>query len=422
MQHSIWQNVKLKEYPSLNENQETEILVIGGGICGILCAYYLSFNHQVMLVEAERIAGGRTGKTTAVITALQDVYYKDLIRQKGKQAAKDYLQANLDAIEAYEKLSFDFDFDFERVSSYKYFQEKDETLKKEMKCIQELGFPAQQIDTMIEFPNQAQMNPLKLIANLLDNFSIYENTKIIAIKNQVAYTKEYAIQAKHIIVATGYPFLKLKGLFPLKLTQKKSFVTVIENVNEKNYNAVGSMSEDLYFRTYKHYLIIGGNDQKTGKQKKSFVNIINHIEKNYPNSRVLYQWVNQDCVTLDDFPYIGRYGMSEHVYVATGFNLWGMTGSMIAAKILVDRIEKRNNDYAYLFNPKRTMSFLPLCKNISTVLCNFFKFKKRCSHLGCALYFNKEEGVYECPCHGSKYSAQGDILFNPAQTPIDIKK
>ena len=315
----------------------------------------------------------------------------------------------------------EFDFDFVRVSSYKYFSEE-EKLNEELNCIQTLGYPATRVKNAIAFSNQAQMHPLKLIAHLLDSFEIYENTKITAIQNQTAYTSQYAIKAKYIIVATGYPFLKLKGMFPLKLTQKKSYVAVISHSNEQEYNAIGSHPGDLYFRTYKDTMLIGANDQATGKPKKNYVNLIEYIEKKYPNHSILYQWVNQDCVSLDGFPYIGHYGTARNLYVATGFNLWGMTGSMIAAKLLTDTIENRKTSYKALFQPKRFMPLLPLCKNISTVLCNFFKIKKRCSHLGCALYYNKEEGVYECPCHGTKYSSKGEIIFNPAQKNIDIKK
>lgn len=419
---TIWNKTKIDEHPELQEDLETEVLVIGGGICGVLCAYYLSKNHQVVLVEANRIAGQRTRRTTAVITALQDINYSDLSAAMGKQAAKDYLNANLDAIEEYAKLSLEFDFDFERVSSYKYYSHPDEQMVKELKCIESLRYPVKKARNYIEFQNQAQMNPLKLIQQLTQHFTIYENTKITAIHNQMAYTKDHHIQAKYIVVATGYPFLKLKGLYPLKLTQKKSFVATIAHTANRNYNCIGANPGDLYFRTYQNSLLIGGNDQKTGKTKKGYLDILNYIEKNHPNEKVTYQWVNQDCVTLDGLPYIGNYGNSKTMFVATGFNLWGMTGSMIAARLIQDKIEQKKNPYSYLFHPKRHMPVVPLLKNISTVLCNFVKLKKRCSHLGCALYYNENEGMYECPCHGTKYTSSGEIIFNPAQKNIDIKK
>ncbi|MDE7263810.1 MAG: FAD-dependent oxidoreductase [Anaeroplasmataceae bacterium] len=422
MQNTIWNQDKLPFYQTLNEDIETEILVIGGGICGILCAYYLSENHRVVLVEGNRIASSRTGKTTAVITALQDIYYKDIIRTMGKAAAKQYLEANLDAIEEYEKLSLQFNFNFERVNSYKYFKEDLKKMTQEKKAIDSLGYSSAIIKDSICFPNQAQMNPIQLISQLVPSFQIFENTKIVKIKNQTAYTESNTIHAQHIIVATGYPFLRLKGAYPLKLSQKKSYVAVVETINpDFKYNAIGSKDNELYFRTYEDKLIIGGNDQKTGKKKNGFSPLIQYIQKNYPEHNVSYQWVNQDCVSIDGIPYIGKYFKHNNIYVATGFNLWGMTGSMIAALVLKDSIENRFNPYASLFDPYRYSPILGIAQNFLTACINLLKPKKRCTHLGCALFYNREEECYECPCHGTKYSSSGEVIFNPAQKNKTIK-
>ncbi|MDE6408466.1 MAG: FAD-dependent oxidoreductase [Anaeroplasmataceae bacterium] len=416
MSKTIWQKERMSTYESLRNDISTEVLVIGGGICGVLTAYYLSKYFKVVLVEADQIASSRTGKTTAVITALQDVYYKDLIKRFGKTTARLYLEANLNAIEEYDKLSSIYEFDFERVNSYKYFKNNQSKLEDEYLSIKSLGYtPSIEDDYAICFSNQAQMNPLKLISNLLDNFTIYENTKIVKIKNQIAYTDKNHIKAKHIIVATGYPFLRLKGLYPLKLTQKKSYVAVIEDINkDKDFNAIGCEEGDLYFRTYKNQLIIGGNDQKTGKTIEGFWPVLQYIEKNQSDKRISYQWINQDCITLDGLPYIGKYFKNQEVYVATGFNLWGMTGSMIAAQIFKDTLLGKTNPYLKIFEPSRKSPIIPLLINVKTALVNLVKLKKRCLHLGCGLYYNKEEGTYECPCHGSKYDKEGNVLFNPS--------
>ena len=413
---SIWQETKLKSYPSLNKDITTEILVIGGGLCGILCASQLASIHKVVLVEANKISSSRTNKTTAVITALQDLLYKDLIYQKGKEAAKLYLEANLECIRKYEKLSKKYSFDFEKVDSYKYFKNNKSMMEEEYEAIKGLGYPVEIVDDYaLCFKDQAQMNPLKLINQLADKIEIYENTKVIKIKKTTAFTEHNSISAKHIIVATGYPFLKIKGLYPLKLTQKKSYVAVIDHmVNKQSFNAVGYESGDLYFRTYKDKLIIGGNDQRTGHDNGGYIPILNHILRHYADYPLLYQWVNQDCVSLDGLPYIGRYDKKYKVYVATGFNLWGMTGAMLATTILTDSIENRNNIYSHLFDPKRKSPLYPILKNTGIAFINLMKPKKRCNHLGCALLYNKDEKVYECPCHGTKYDYAGNIVFNPA--------
>lgn len=416
MNNTLWEETKLPQFESLKENIETEVLVIGGGICGVLCAHYLSKSHQVVLVEKGRLAGQRTNKTTATITALQDMNYKDIIHTFGYAKAKQYLEANLSAIDAYEELAKEFNFDFERVNSYKYFKNKNTQLKEELGAIQSLGYQASISDNYaICFKNQAQMNPMLLIQNLISSFTIYENTEILNIKNNIAYTKDYRISAKHIVVATGYPFIKLKGLYPLKLTQKKSYVMVVNCPEGKeSFHSIGCDEGDLYFRTYKNQFVIGGGDQKTGKGYNGFVAIQAYIKKHLADHKIQYQWINQDCISLDGLPYIGNYGKEKNVYVATGFNLWGMTSSMLAAQILTAKIEGTQHLYEHLFRPNRRMLVFPLLKNIGTAVWNLCRINRRCTHLGCALHYIAAEDCYECPCHGTKYTREGKIIFNPA--------
>lgn len=430
LNQTFWKN-NIKKYSSLNHNMYTEILVIGGGLCGVLCAYQLARSgHQVVLVEQNELGCCRTGKTTAVITALQDVYYSDLINSIGEKRTKLFLNANLDAIEDYQKLSEQFDFDFEEVSSYKYsFQT--ELLHKEILALSKLGYHANlrmnfsfqgQSGEAIEFLNQGQMNPLKLIESLSTYFKVFEHSKVDKIQNHTAYIGKYEIHADKIILTTGYPFFKWQGGFFMKLNQKKSYVLAIRTNQKNKNNAIGGKEKNLYFRSYGDFLLIGGNDTKVGKHQGAFQELDAYVSNYYPNALVEAKWVNQDCVSLDGLPYIGRYRFLKDVYVAAGFNLWGMTGSMIAATLISDMINGKNNPYHELFSIYRSMLVVPLVKNLGTAVINMLSFNKnRCTHMGCALTWNSKEECYECPCHGSKYDADGNIIFNPANKELKHK-
>ncbi|MGM9969356.1 MAG: FAD-dependent oxidoreductase [Anaeroplasma sp.] len=417
---------KNTEYSPLTYDIEVEALVIGGGICGILCAYQLAIRRiNVILVDKGRIGEKRTAKTTATITALQDFNYYDLIRKIGKEKARLVLEANLNAIEEYEQLSKIYDFDFERVSSYKYTNDSVEYLFKELNSIADLGYKAfycnnisnlHKINGAIEFKNQAQMNPLKLIASLKNYFTIYENTEIINIKNNVAYTSENnKITAKNIIICTGYPFMKLKGKYFLKLIQEKSYVIAFKTNKKINGNAIGINKDDLYFRNYKEYMIIGGSQEKVSDNKQGYEEIEDYISANYGNVEMI-KWVNQDTISLDSLPYIGRYSNYKNVYVATGFNLWGMTAAMISSLLIRDLILDQYNVYEKIYNPKRKIEKKALINNISNASIGMLTPSiNRCTHLGCALSYNEKEGIYECKCHGSKFDKDGNIIIGPAQ-------
>lgn len=424
---SIWSEYKILNFPTLNENLKTEVLVIGGGISGILCAHYLKESgKKVLLVEADRICSKKSLKTTAVITALQDMMY----HKNSVESSKLFLNANLFALERYKKLSEKYDFDFEECSSYKYSKTDSLEIEKEYEFIKSTGVKVNYVSDVglpitfkraIEMPNQGQMNPIKLINNLAKDLVIFENTKIEKLKKNIAYTNKNKIEFDSVVVATGYPFLKLKGWFPLKLHQVKSHVISVENKDDYKGNGVGTNPLDIYFRNYKSELLFGSCDIKTGSDCQGFEEINEFILKHYNVKNIKYKWINEDTISLDGFPYIGRYGKSYNMYVATGYNLWGMTAAMLSSHIITDLINGKENKYEKLFSPSRKVLGKPLFENVSTAVKNLFSFKgPRCSHLGCRLHYNSLDNTYECKCHGSKYNKSGKIIDTPAQKDINI--
>ena len=138
--------------------------------------------------------------------------------------------------------------------------------------------------------------------------------------------------------------------------------------------------------------------------------------EHFPGAAEKYRWATQDCMTLDGVPYIGRYGrQTSQLYVATGFNKWGMTGSMAAARLLCDLAADRENPYAAVFTPSRSMLRRQLAINAGEAVVNMLSFTgKRCPHLGCALKWNAQERSWDCACHGSRFSEDGRLLNNPA--------
>ena len=125
-------------------------------------------------------------------------------------------------------------------------------------------------------------------------------------------------------------------------------------------------------------------------------------------------------MTPDDIPYIGEYARSlPNFYVATGFNKWGMTSAMAAAQILTDKIIVRESPNAAVFSPIGRKFKAQILVNAFTSVGNLLcPLPHRCSHLGCALRYNKAEHSGDCPCHGSRFSKKGKILDGPANRPL----
>ena len=433
MQKTTWSGYIEKKFPELKDDIECDVLVVGGGLCGILCAYKLhELGKNVVLLEMNNICGKKSLKTTATITAIEDIMYYDLIDKIGEDNAKLYLEANLYALNEYRKLSKKYDFDFEECPSYKYSKIDDGMIEKESKAIKSLGYNTsikQHIDIPIniakalEFKNQGQMNPLKLVNELVNDLTIYENSKVVKVQENCAYTETNSVKFKDIVITTGYPFLKLKGLFFLKMYQKKSHVVEVSDNHGCKGNGVGVSDDDIYFRNYNNSVLLGSSDERTGYDCNGFEKINQLIVSKYDVRKVKNRWINIDAITLDGMPYIGRYTKnSEHIYIATGFNMWGMTKSLLASHIISDLIVNKENRFTKLFSPCRKMLFKPLIKNIGFAVKEMVKLKKkRCSHLGCPLFFNEVDNTYECRCHGSKYNLDGHILDTPAQNNKDFR-
>ena len=121
-------------------------------------------------------------------------------------------------------------------------------------------------------------------------------------------------------------------------------------------------------------------------------------------------------MTLDGAPYIGPYSRrASGLYVATGFNKWGMTSSMAAAMLLTDLVQGRESPYAAAFSPSRTVLRPQLAANgLETALGLVTPTAPRCPHMGCALNYNAAEHSWDCPCHGSRFGEDGALLNNPA--------
>ena len=429
MDKTIWDR-NIKKFPKAKGDINTNILVIGGGISGILTAFFLvKEGYKVILVERDRIGRERTRRTTAVITALQDQMYYEITNIHGLADAKLFYEANIFALNEYEKLDMIYNFDFEKCSSYKYFKKDSSVLKDELATLAKMEVNYKVIDKLdipitfykaIEFPHQGQMNPMKLIECLSKDLEIYEDSQIVKIGKNNAKGIDFNIFFEHVVVCTGYPFFKIKGLFPLKMYQNKSHVVCKKETDGFVGNGIGVEKNDIYFRNYKDYMIYGALDITTGEEGNGFDIINQFVLQNYNIKDVKIRWINQDCITYDGIPYIGRYSnFHDNRYVLTGFNLWGMTSAMIGAHLVKDLIMKKENKYEKLFSPKRKTDINFTLEQVKTAIVELLKFKKhRCTHLGCALHYNSLDCTYECKCHGSKYDKDGHNMMSPTQKNI----
>jgi glycine/D-amino acid oxidase-like deaminating enzyme len=424
---SIWtKTVELATFPSLEGDTKTDVLIIGGGMAGVLCAHYLKLaGVDCLLVEENTVGSGVTCNTTAKITAQHGLIYDKLIGEFGLESGRMYLQANQKALEYYRTLCRDMNCDFQPRTNVVYTLDDRMIIERELEALQKIGFPARFVPELplpfpiagaVCFDDQAQFHPLQFLSAIAKNLPIFENTRVLEWMPGMAITQQGRIQAEKIIVATHFPFLNKHGSYFLKLYQHRSYVLALEKAPEVGAMCVDGAGNGLSFRSYEDRLLLGGGGHRTGKTGVGWALPETAARKYYPAAKVVARWATQDCMTLDGMPYIGQYSKgTPNLYVATGFQKWGMTTSMLAARLLTDLVQGRENPYEKLFSPYRSMLHKQLFLNGIESTRNLLRpTKPRCPHLGCALQWNAEERSWDCPCHGSRFTEDGKLLNNPA--------
>lgn len=424
---SVWQaTASLPRFPQQKEDMRTDVLIIGGGIAGILTAYLLHKNGvKYILVEKDRICSGTTKNTTAKITVQHGLIYQKLLMSGGLDTAQKYFLANQKAFNMYAELCRNIDCDYEIKDNYVYSVSDRNKLENEMNALQKIGCTADFCEDVfiplitagaVKVPNQAQFNPLKFISGIAKGLNIYENTFVREMIGTTALTNRGKIYADRVIAATHFPFINKHGSYFLKLYQHRSYVIALENAQDVGGMYVDESKTGFSFRNYGNLLLLGGGGHRTGQKGGNWTELRALAKAFYPGAEERFYWAAQDCMSLDEVPYIGNYSKStKDFYVASGFNKWGMTGAMTSAMLLCDMILGKSNEFADVFNPSRNILKPQLFVNGFEATKSLLTISgRRCPHLGCALKWNGAEHSWDCPCHGSRFAENGEVLNNPA--------
>ena len=427
---SVWQNdFRLPEFSVLPGDISTDVLVIGGGMAGLTIAYYLvQKGIRTVLVEKETICSATTAGTTAKLTAQHGFIYHKILRSYSEEYGAMYYQAYADAVQKLKKLCRKADCDLEEKNNYVYTFDP-RKLEKEYYALEKLRIPAKYtkeiplpIQTVgaIGFENQGQFHPLKLAQYLANHITIYEHTKVQEMIGTTAVTEHGKIHAKKVVIATHFPFINKHGSYFLKLYQHRSYLLALDGVKNLHDMYVDEDKKGMSFSSVGGYLLLGGGGHRTGKQGGSYGELRAFQKEHYCEATERFHWATQDTMTLDGIPYIGNYSKNTpNLYVATGFNKWGMTGAMVSAELISSMIEGQGRDYSQVFSPSRSILKPQLFVNgFETVTNLLIPTTKRCPHLGCALKYNKEERSWDCTCHGSRFSESGKVLNNPANDDL----
>lgn len=437
---SIWTDtVTIQKRNPLQGDMDTEVVIIGAGLAGVLIGYMLKNRGiDAVILEADRIAGGQTRGTTAKITSQHNLIYDDLIRVYGYERAKHYAGFHEWAVGEYEKMvrQENMDCDFVRCPANLYSCIETEPLQKEAEAARKLGIQAEYrtecelpfpVKSVLRYENQARFHPLKFIREIQKDLRIYEKTLVKKVwqeekgQNKVI-TDRGTVTARKVVFACHFPFQNIPGYYFARMYQSRSYVLALKKAAEYEGYYLGVDQESYSLRNEGEYLLFGGGGHRTGQNAdgEKYKELEKKAEELFPGCEVAGKWSAQDCVTLDKIPYIGEFSRRKNGwYVATGFGKWGMTTSMVSARIISSMIEGMEVPEADIFSPAReihSMGMKNLMKSQAVAVKNLASCKdtKRCTHLGCKLSWNADEGTWDCPCHGSRFDREGKVLDGPA--------
>jgi len=466
---SVWMaTANTPSQSPLKENVRTEVCIVGAGIAGLTTAYLLGREgRSVVVLDDGLIGGGMTGRTTAHLSNAYDDRYVGVEKTHGAEAARLTADSHTAAIFKISEIvvTEKIDCDFEWLDGFLFAAKPDEVelLNDELAAAHRAGLtgvekvaraPLKSFDTgaALRFPRQAQFHPLKYLegvsrAIMRDGGRIFLQTHATRIEGngneaRVENSHGPVVTSEVVVVATNSPVNDRVAIH----TKQAPYVTYVIGIRVPK----GSVTRALYWDTGDPYhyvrlqnengydvLIVGGEDHKTGQAndgEERFGRLEQWTRERFPQSEeVEYRWSGQVMETVDGLAFIGRNPLdADNVYIATGDSGQGMTHGTIAGMLLTDLIQGRKNKWEELYSPSRIrLKSLPefAAENINVAgqyldyvttdrTDEAHKLSKVCPHLGCIVAWNSTEQTWDCPCHGSRFSADGRVYQGPANRDL----
>jgi glycine/D-amino acid oxidase-like deaminating enzyme/nitrite reductase/ring-hydroxylating ferredoxin subunit len=477
----------------LTADTEADVAIVGGGIVGLTTALLLAESgREVLVVEADRIAAGVSGYTTAKLTAGHGLLYSHLGGSFGTDAARLYAESQLAGLafvsDLCEKRAIDCDL--ERQPNYVVADTEEglEKLDAEMKASLDAGLAVRQVGDLevVPFPaagalvleDQAQFHVRKYLLALAGLIMqaggrIVEGSRVIEITGQgpyVARTAEGLVRARAVVVATHYPIVE-QGFFVTRIHPHRAYVVAAPltgNAPEGMFINTGSPTRSVRTAPLpdgRRLLLVGGEGHRVGQEQDTtgrYAVLERFMGEHFSVAETMFRWSTQDNRSVDRLPYIGRAGDEGNLYVATGFAGWGMTNGTVAALMISDDVQGKVNPWSSLYRLDRkhllasARSFMAENTKVAAaelrgalrsgtvksveeigpghaaiVSANgsdhavsrdpsgtLHTVSATCTHMGCTVAWNEAESTWDCPCHGSRFAADGRVLHGPALHPL----
>ena len=435
------------------------------------------------------MGAGVSGNNTAKVTALQATVYSRIAGQHGTSAAADYAQASAAGVDLVADLvkREQIECDLRRATALTYAISEQErsAVAAEAEAARQAGLPITfDAGAVLDLPfptygavglaNQIVLNPLRYATGLAaavdgDDCQVFEHARVLEVRKgrpcQVV-TADGTLAADRVVIATHYPFLD-RGLYFARLEATRAYCIAarLRSGTPPRDMAISAGNPAWSTSASGELLILAGQSHTAGQRDvgaRPYERLASFARQHWEVEQVTHRWSAQDPAAYDHLPMIGTFRPgSDRLFVATGFQKWGLSTSAFAATILTDLITGQTHPWADRFSPHRlSLRATPTLARLNATVATHFigdrlhppdtttpddipageakavqdhhgktgvyrddagnlhAVSLRCTHLGCLLRFNQAEVSWDCPCHGSRFDVDGNVLEGPATRPL----
>ncbi len=358
-------------------------------------------------------------------------------------------------------------------------------LEKEVEVARRLGLPASltrdtglpfEVVAAMRWDGQAQFHPVKYVAGLAatipgDGCHVFENSRAVDYEPTRVVTDGGAVSARHVVMATHLPLGQVGMFYATNYPKAEPVIAApIRRVPPGMYKNAESPGHSI--RTHRGsdgrvYGIVAGTHFKPGhpdEEKKWLADIERWLTEKFDAGPVEYRWINEDYTPMDHAPFIGWSSRSDGYLVATGFDAWGISNGTVAAEIIADLATGEENRWLDMFDATRVKpiagapDFVKENASVAAHLVGGYLGSKArsydelkpgeaailkidgdnvaayrdergkvhavsavCTHMGCLVGWNDTDRTWDCPCHGSRFELDGEVIHGPATRPLGSK-
>lgn len=466
------------EFP---EGERVDLVVVGAGFTGLITAMMAAARgSSVVVLEAHTVGAGASGATTAKVSVLQGSRLSTIRSRHGLETARAYAEASQYGLEWWAEFCESHGVDVQRRSAFTFSRGRKgtSTLQSEKTTLADLGLPGRWRDRLevpfpvqaaVELPDQMQLDPVEALAALARaaaglGVRIVERSRVTGLTARGSGDDAYVdvrsdggdCSARDVVLATASPALD-RGPTVATMEAERSYLCAFDYPGGLPAGMYGSVEKPVRsLRTVpvgdREVLLVGGNGHRTGTAggtESKIESLREYAEQYFPGAEFTHGWSAQDYHPVTLLPRSGPLPWGRgRVHFAGGYSKWGLTSAPAAAGIMVDRLAGQDPRVSFgkpsLTGMLRTSVSLyadlpaqlvasaaqaavrpprPSIRPVGEATSDdgeTCRVGLLCPHMGAALTWNEAERSWDCPWHGSRFSACGELIEGPATR--DLKR